>query len=94
MQEVMLTTEDNPYDPFDQYDEWYAYDERKGYHSLGLLGRIAFVSDDLSEADQHVAIELAIDEIVRENVTGLYKKVSRETNRPSPSELVAEAEKS
>ncbi len=28
---VRLTTVDNPYDPFTQWDEWYAYDEGKGY---------------------------------------------------------------
>jgi hypothetical protein len=78
MQQVMLTTSDNPYDPFDQYDDWYAYDQRKGYNTPGLLARIAVVSDELSEADQHVAIELAVDEIVRENVTGLYLKVTRD----------------
>lgn len=31
--EVMLTTEDNPFDPFTQYDEWYAFDYEKGYHT-------------------------------------------------------------
>lgn len=78
MQESMLTTIDNPYNPFDQYDEWYAYDSRQGYHTPSFLARITVISDDISDADQSLAIELAIEEIVRENVNGLYKKVSRE----------------
>lgn len=75
--ESMLTTVDNPFDPFDQFDEWYAFDTRHGYNSLGLLARIAKSSPDLSELDQSEAIESAIDEIVKENVLGVSKKVSR-----------------
>lgn len=76
----MLTTEDNPFDPFDSYDDWYAYDSLRGYHTPGYLARIAIVSDDLSEADQERAISLAINEIIEENVLGIYKKVSREVD--------------
>jgi hypothetical protein len=75
---AMLTTVDNPYNPFDQWDEWYAYDVRSGHNSSSLLARIAAVSDETSEADQNVALVNAIDEIVQENVNGLYKKVERE----------------
>ncbi|HEY6021400.1 MAG TPA: hypothetical protein VIY48_16290 [Candidatus Paceibacterota bacterium] len=81
----MLTTTDNPYDPFTQFDEWYAYDTASGYHSSALLARVIRTSDDLSEADQSVAIEDAIDEIVRENVSGVHRKV---TSNGEPS-LVA-----
>ncbi len=49
-----------------------------GHHTPGYLARIAVVSDELSEADQSRAIELAIDEIVSENINGLSKKVTRE----------------
>lgn len=75
--EYMLTTLDNPFDPFSQWDEWYAWDERSGHCSSGLLARIACISDELSELDQHLAVQQAIDEIVRENVSGIHKKVKR-----------------
>ncbi len=78
MKQSMLTTTDNPYDPFDQYDEWYAYDTRVGHHTAGFLARIVVMSDEISELDQSLAIEFAIDEIVSENINGLYKKVTRE----------------
>jgi hypothetical protein len=70
----MLTTVDNPYDPFTQWDEWWEFDTSKGYNTASFLARIAKVSDDLSESDQTEAIESAIDEIVKENVRGIYKK--------------------
>lgn len=76
MTEHMLTTVDNPYNPFHQFDEWYAYDVRVGHHTSAFLARVVVSSPELSDADQSVAIEDAIDEIVRENVNGLYRKVT------------------
>jgi len=78
--EYMLTTVDNPYDPFTQFDEWLSFDTAAGYHTPSLLARVVKSSDDLSEADQRVAIVDAINEIVNENVLGIYKKVSAATN--------------
>jgi len=75
MRDVMLTTVDNPFNPFTQFDQWKAFDEAKGYFSCELLARVAKVSDELSEEDEALAIELAIDEIVKENVSGKHKKV-------------------
>lgn len=75
--EYMLTTVDNPFDPFDQFDEWYEYDSQMGYHTPSFLDRIANVSNELSEPDQVLAIQNAIDEIVQENVSGMWRKVSR-----------------
>ena len=78
MVEAMLTTVDNPYDPFDDYDSWYQWDERAGYHTPSFLARIANVSTETSEPDQVLAINQAIDEIVQENVLGMYRKVTRD----------------
>jgi len=75
----MLTTIDNPYDPFTEYLEWFAYDIRMGYNTVGYLGRMVVSSPDLSEDDQDLAIEQAIDFIVEENVNGMYKKVTVDT---------------
>ena len=79
MAESMLTTIDNPYDPFTQFDEWYNFDTASGYHTAALLSRIIKTSDDLPDGYQSQAIEDAIDEIVAENVSGVHRKVSLET---------------
>lgn len=76
--EYMLTTVDNPYDPFERYDEWLAFDIHKGYDTIGMLARIAKVSDDLPLNEQSLAIQNAIDEIVKENVSGMWRKVSQD----------------
>lgn len=75
MAEHMLTTIDNPWDPVKSYEEWYAWDYAAGYHTPGLLARVAETSDELSDADQDVALESAIDMIVSEIGPGLYRKV-------------------
>lgn len=75
--EYMLTTVDNPFDPWTMFDEWMSYDVRMGYNTAAFLDRIAIVSYDTSEPDQALAIQNAIHEIVKENVSGMWKKVSR-----------------
>ncbi len=77
MSDFMLTTIDNPYDPFTQFDEWKAFDESKGYFTCEYLARIVKTSDEMSEIDQEQAIDDAIDEIVSLNVLGLYRKVEK-----------------
>ena len=74
--EYMLTTVDNPFNPFTEWDEWYSFDESRGYQSTGLLARVVRTSNDLSDADQELAIDEAIDEIVRENLSGVHRKIS------------------
>lgn len=76
-EESMLTTIDNPYNPFTQFDEWYAFDFQKGYHTPEYLARIAVVSDGLSPADQSLSIENAINEIVFYNFSGKHCRVTR-----------------
>lgn len=72
---AMLTTIDNPFDPFTDFDNWYKYDTSKGYNTCSYLARIAHTSDQLPEAINQLEIEAAIDEICEINLTGLYRKV-------------------
>lgn len=74
---VAITTIDNPYDPFTQFDEWYAFDEVHGYHSCSLLARFANTSIDLDSDEVDSRIENAIDRII-ENDLGNYRKLIKE----------------
>ena len=78
MIESMLTTVDNPHDPFTEYTAWYAFDVAAGHHTNSFLARLVKTSDDLSDDEQALDIERTIDEIVTLNVNGLYQKVTRE----------------
>lgn len=70
-----LTTIDNPFDPSTEFKEWYAYDRLMGYGTVELLARTTFTSDHISPADQEDSRIFAIEEIVKEDVTGTYKIV-------------------
>ena len=75
MRAVAITTKDNPFSPFEEFDQWNAFDQGKGYNTCSYLARITKSSDELSEEEQLTAVEQAIDEIVALNLTGNYKKV-------------------
>ena len=70
-----LTTYDNPYDPFTQFDQWFLFDVERGYNTCAYLGRIARTSDQLSEEENDFEVERAIDEIIKFDFMNQYKKV-------------------
>lgn len=78
-----LSTHDNPYDPYEQFDSWFLFDVEKGYDCCSLLDRIAKIADDMNELEINAEIERAIDEIIAHDYTGTYKKITKpslETN--------------
>lgn len=75
MAKCALTTIDNPYNPFEQFDAWYMYDMDKGYSTCSYLDRIARTSNQLSDEENEKEIERAIDEIIRYDFQNIYKKV-------------------
>ena len=72
-----LTTFDNPYDPFEQFDSWNRFDMDKGYCSCAYLDRIARTSSQLTEEENEKEIERAIDEIIKYDFMNIYKKVKK-----------------
>jgi hypothetical protein len=78
----MLSTIDNPYDPFDDFDNWYRYDVGKGYNSCAYLARIVDQlinnnSDEFDDENDPELIEKAIDEILKYDFTENYIKVAQ-----------------
>ena len=78
--ECMLTTTDNPFDPFEQFTSWFMFDVEKGYNTCGYLARIAKLTDDMSEEEVDRETERAIDEIIQYDFLNIYKKVSKQTS--------------
>ena len=85
--EVMLTTFDNPFDPFDEFVSWFLFDVEKGYNTCSKLARIAKSSSDFSTIEEKRETERAIDEIIDNDFLNIYKKVVRTTNESVEEEV-------
>lgn len=77
-----LTTVDNPYDYFEQTDEWEAYENFTGGRVYKMMGEFAYTSESLSYAENAKAIERAVDDIVKYDMIGIFKKVTKEVPDP------------
>lgn len=73
---VMLTTIDNPYNPFTHYPQWEEFDTSRGYQTPSYLARVTTSSEELSDEDQEIAIDNAISEIIQENTLGIYRTIT------------------
>ena len=73
----MLTTIDNPFNPFDDFVPWLMFDIEKGYNTCGRLARIANYTDDMTSKEEDEETERAIDEIITYDFMDLYKKVTK-----------------
>lgn len=72
MIDVVLTTVDNPYDPFTQEDAWLAYDLSKGYNTNAYLNRM--VEQENYDDPTVEQISKVIDKIILIDPANFYKK--------------------
>lgn len=75
----LLTTKDNPYNPFDQFDLWFMYDIEMGYNSCGRLARVARISDNMSQQEEEAEVKRAIDTIIANDFLNIYKRFYKQT---------------
>lgn len=75
--ECALTTQDNPYDPFEQFTQWDLFDREKGYNTSSYLARIVNFTEDMTQQEEMEEVERAIDEILTLNPLVDYIKVTR-----------------
>ena len=68
----MLTTVDNPFNPYIQWDAWLSYDAWLGHGTCAYLARVVITSDELSDADRDLDVDSAIDEIILNDESNLY----------------------
>lgn len=73
-----ITTIDNPFDPFSQFDSWYAFDVEKGYYTCSRIARLANFTDEMTDAERDNENERAIDKLIEIDVLDIYKKVVQE----------------
>lgn len=74
-EEYIISTSDNPYNPWTQFDEWFNYDVVHGYNTCSILARLCEVSTDLGEREELLSYYDAAEKMLNYNVTGNYVKV-------------------
>lgn len=83
MVQCALTTVDNPFDPIEDFDNWWKYDTDKGYNTSGVLMRFAETSDEFTENENMYEIERAIDFIIAHDLLNRFKKVKKIDGKPA-----------
>ena len=84
--ECTLTTFDNPFDPFEQFDSWFMFDVGKGYNTCSHIARVIdtlcdYYSNDLTQQEEDEINEEAIDRIISLDFMHIYKKVYRNSEK-------------
>lgn len=74
---VMITTIDNPYNPFTDYDNWLTFDIEKGYYTCSKLARISNVTDDMTDKEMIEEEERAINRLIEIDPLDIYIKVNK-----------------
>ena len=78
--QFMLSTIDNPFNPFVDFDSWKNFDEDQGYNTCEYL---SFNSDELSfelsDSQNQKIINQNIQDIVDNDLLGIYIRVRPES---------------
>ena len=78
--EFMLSTIDNPYDPFEQFTLWHLFDKEKGYDSCERLMRCVDIREDMTQQELDEATDAAMDKLIEEDVLNIFVKVGPRTS--------------
>lgn len=76
----MLTTLDNPFDPFDDFTSWYMFDCEKGHNTSSRLARIANLDEEMTQKEVDDEMDRAMDLIVMYDLEDKYVKVQEKQN--------------
>lgn len=71
----MLTTLDNPFDPFDDFTSWYMFDCEKGHNTSSRLARVANIDSEMTQKEVDDEMDRAMDLIVKYDLEEKYIKV-------------------
>lgn len=74
----LLSTVDNPFDPYDDFNNWFQFDIEHGYNTCGKLARLTNISTDATQREIDIETERAIDSLIEHDFLGIFKKVVKE----------------
>ena len=76
MNDLMITTIDNPFDYYKEFDDWNAFDVANNHNTLSLIARLALVSPELSDEENEAEINRAIEQVLEFDYEGIYKRIA------------------
>ena len=74
----MLTTFDNPYNPFVDFSSWYMFDCENDHNTCGRLARLLNVDNEMTEKEVDEERIRAIDFMLKYDFEGIYFKGTEE----------------
>lgn len=72
--EYLLTTIDNPYNPFDDFSLWELFDKEKGHNTCDLIGRLSQITDEMTQREEEAEYDRVADFIIRYDPHHKYKR--------------------
>lgn len=80
---VWITTVDNPFDPFTQWDRWFNYDEQRNYHTCARVANLAPTSNEnLTEKENVELINSALVTLCEFYGPKVYRIVTEGETQP------------
>lgn len=85
-----ITTIDNPFNPFVDFENWFLFDTEKGYYTANKLARLSKVIDSMSSKEEAKEVERAIERLIEIDPLDIYMKVYKPGVKPQKKEEVSD----
>ena len=83
MEIFMLSTVDNPFNPFDDFTSWHMFDCEKGHNTSSRIARIANIDPEMTQKEVEEEQMRAMDLIFRHDFEDKYIKVFENQAKPA-----------
>lgn len=78
MDEIRITTLDNPFNPFTDFARWFMFDVSNGYNTCGKLERLTNITDDMTDKEIEEQRNYAINFLLDNDLFKMYKVVTKD----------------
>lgn len=79
-EEYLITTIDNPWNPFTHPSEWSEFDREHGYNTRERLATYIFTSNDLGENETAADISFGQKTFLEKDLLGIWIRVKKDTD--------------
>lgn len=76
MKDKMLTTIENPFNPFKNFENWLKFDREKNHFTLELIDRFTLSRTSFTEEFDRMMYDWALEDIIESDFEGKYRIVN------------------